>query len=84
MILHINTTPENCYRKIITRGREEECSITMDYLKDLHTLHDNWLHDKSLTLAPVWSIHNDDDTEILDEELTALDLKLNSLFNSTL
>lgn len=44
-IIYLKTSPENCYQRIKSRGRPEESSITLDYLKSLHSLHEDWLGD---------------------------------------
>ncbi len=42
-ILYYRTPAEECLERIKVRGRGEETDIALDYLKQLQTLHDNWL-----------------------------------------
>lgn len=45
-ILYLRTPVEVCLERIRARGREEEKSITLEYLRQLEELHDRWLlHD---------------------------------------
>jgi deoxyadenosine/deoxycytidine kinase len=42
-IVYVRTTPELAMKRIKTRGRPEEKDIKMEYLKNLHKYHENWL-----------------------------------------
>lgn len=42
-IIYLRTSPEICYERMKKRNREEEKSVTFDYLNDLHKKHDEWL-----------------------------------------
>lgn len=44
-IVYLQTPAEVCLERIKARGRAEESSITIEYLRDLETLHDEWLLD---------------------------------------
>lgn len=43
MLVYLRATPETCLERIKCRNRPEEQSITIDYLRQLHELHENWL-----------------------------------------
>ena len=43
VILYVNTEPEECMNRIKTRNRSEESSVELDYLKDCHQKHVEWL-----------------------------------------
>jgi deoxyadenosine/deoxycytidine kinase len=43
IILYVNTEPEECMNRIKTRNRTEESSVKLDYLKDCHSKHINWI-----------------------------------------
>lgn len=45
--VYVDTPPEICERRIAARARDGEGGIPLDYLRDLHGAHDNWLHSKS-------------------------------------
>lgn len=42
-IIYIDTKPEVCAERIITRGRDEEKSIPLDYLKNLTIYQNKWI-----------------------------------------
>jgi len=44
-ILYMRTPAEVCHDRICQRGRSEETTIPLDYLKQLEELHDAWLLD---------------------------------------
>lgn len=44
LIFYLRTSPETCYNRLNERGRPEETSsISMNYLQNLHDLHESWL-----------------------------------------
>ncbi len=42
-IIYLRTPPEVCLHRIVQRGRPEELNITLEYLQQLQSLHDEWL-----------------------------------------
>jgi len=42
-IIYLRTPFEVCMERIVERGRGEETTITLDYLRSLENLHDEWL-----------------------------------------
>ena len=42
-IIHIHANPETCFDRIEKRSRNGENSITLDYLKNCDTYHNEWL-----------------------------------------
>jgi len=42
-LVYLRAKPETCLERIKTRNRPEEQSITLDYLKQLHDCHEQWL-----------------------------------------
>ena len=42
-IIYIRTDPKECLRRINERSRNEESSISLQYLENLHEKHENWL-----------------------------------------
>lgn len=61
-IIYIRSSPEVCLLRIKERGRNEETSISIEYLKELHECHDKWLG--NWTKTPVYIIQNDIDTPL--------------------
>jgi deoxyadenosine/deoxycytidine kinase len=43
-IIYVKTTPEICSARIVHRGRKGEESINLDYLKDCHEYHEEWIN----------------------------------------
>ena len=41
--IYLKTTPETCYQRVLKRQRSEESSLGLDYLKQLHQKHEDWL-----------------------------------------
>jgi deoxyadenosine/deoxycytidine kinase len=44
-IIYLRTPAEECLERIKKRGRQEEQEMSLDYLKRLEQLHDEWLMD---------------------------------------
>ncbi|MFC1854705.1 deoxynucleoside kinase [Candidatus Dependentiae bacterium] len=42
-IIYLKVSPKMCLERINNRGRVEERSVSLDYLKSLETLHNEWL-----------------------------------------
>jgi len=38
--IYLRSNPENCLKRILERGRENETNISIDYLNDIHELHE--------------------------------------------
>ena len=56
-IVYLKTDPEVVYERICARGRTEEDSISLSYLKSIHKLHEDWLfHKKFGAVPPVSSL----------------------------
>jgi len=43
VIVYLQLSPESAYKRINGRGRSEEATIQMSYLRHLHEAHENWL-----------------------------------------
>lgn len=57
LIIYLRTDPDIVFERIQKRGRPEESKITLDYLRSLHDLHEDWLVRKKFPLpAPVLTI----------------------------
>lgn len=56
-IVYLRTSPETCYDRLLSRNRGEEMSITLDYLRQIHDRHDEWLSRE--TSVPVFVIDNE-------------------------
>ena len=82
LIIYLRTSPETCLRRVRERNRNEEASLTLDHLKDLHKLHEDWLMDRKFPVpADVIEIDANRDTLQIMEQVTNM-LKNTSLFLS--
>ncbi|MBU1049839.1 deoxynucleoside kinase [Candidatus Bipolaricaulota bacterium] len=50
-IVYLRTPAEVCLERIEARGRSEESTIPIEYLRDLEVLHDEWLIDNPRTIV---------------------------------
>lgn len=51
-LLYLRVSPETCFERMQKRDRDEECSVTLSYLRNLHCLHENWLVSASTFVEP--------------------------------
>ncbi|CAG2174641.1 unnamed protein product [Oppiella nova] len=47
LVIYLRTTPQTVFSRIQSRSRSEEMEIPIEYLQQLHELHDNWLLDEN-------------------------------------
>ena len=43
MVVYLRTSPEVAYKRLKARARSEEKVVSIEYLKELHDLHEKWL-----------------------------------------
>lgn len=69
-LVYLQTSPEVAYDRIIQRNRMEEKTISLDYLKELHNIHEGWLFYKNLhhCPAPVIVLNANLDKSVIEEE----------------
>lgn len=41
--IYLRTVPKKCMERMQKRGRKEESAVSLEYLKDIHELHEEWL-----------------------------------------
>ncbi|XP_020287740.1 deoxynucleoside kinase-like isoform X4 [Pseudomyrmex gracilis] len=65
LIVYLRTSPEVVYQRMQARGRKEENSVSLEYLKQIHELHDDWLVRRTLfsVPAPVMIVDGDKSLE---------------------
>ena len=67
-IIYLRASPEKCMERMKERARNEESSVPLDYLKELHDYHENWL--SKWTTTPVLIVDNENDNDwntVLDQ-----------------
>lgn len=74
LIVYLRASPEVCQERIKKRNRSEETCVSLDYLEDLHRLHEDWLiHKKRGVLpAPVLVVDANLDLEKLKGKIAEL------------
>ncbi|XP_066262894.1 deoxynucleoside kinase-like [Euwallacea similis] len=70
LVVYLRTTPEVVYERMMARNRAEEKTVSFDYLKAIHEIHEQWLYHKNLfTLpAPVLTLDANLDKSVILEE----------------
>ncbi|XP_060537310.1 deoxynucleoside kinase-like [Cylas formicarius] len=80
LIIYLRTTPEVVYERMLQRNRAEEKSVSLEYLKALHQIHEEWLFHKTLFELPANVIilnANLDKSIITDEYIKCVPQVLN-------
>ena len=44
--IYLRALPDTCAKRMAKRGRLEEQGVNIEYLKQLHEKHEQWLHNK--------------------------------------
>ncbi|KAL1516433.1 hypothetical protein ABEB36_000351 [Hypothenemus hampei] len=52
LLIYLRSSPEVAYERILKRKRPEENMVSLDYVKYLHEIHENWLYFKTLFTCP--------------------------------
>lgn len=70
LIVYLRTDPEVVFERIRLRAWKEESHVTLQYLKTLHELHEDWLinHTKFSCPAPVIVLDANRDLNEMEEE----------------
>lgn len=51
-LVYLRTSPEVVYQRMRIRARKEENLVSLEYLKQIHEIHDEWLLYQSLFPLP--------------------------------
>lgn len=68
-LVYLRTSPEVVYQRMRIRARKEENFVSLEYLKQIHEIHDKWLLYQSLFSLPAPVIILDGNKSI--EEMVA-------------
>ncbi|XP_014468352.1 PREDICTED: deoxynucleoside kinase-like isoform X2 [Dinoponera quadriceps] len=52
LIVYLRTTPEIVYQRMQARARKEEESVPLEYLRQIHEIHEDWLYRQTLFSLP--------------------------------
>jgi deoxyadenosine/deoxycytidine kinase len=59
-IIYLRTKPEVCYERLKIRNREAEATVSLDYLKNVHDKHEQWIHEvEKSNLTKVYVLNGD-------------------------
>jgi len=61
MFIYLRTSPEVAYQRVQKRARKEEEVVPLEYLRQVHDLHEKWI--KSIQNVPVIIVNADQDVE---------------------
>nr|ACO10333.1 Thymidine kinase 2, mitochondrial precursor [Caligus rogercresseyi] len=68
LTIYLRLDPELAYKRVLERGRIEEKNLSLNFLKRLHRLHDDWLiHQNTSMYLPTGNILVIDTSRPLDE-----------------
>lgn len=68
--MYLRTSPEIVYQRMRERARKEEDCVSLEYLQQLHEIHDEWLLERKLfpLPAPVIVLNGDKNLEDMMSE----------------
>lgn len=52
LIVYLRTTPDVVYERMRSRNRKEESNVSFEYIKQMHSIHEEWLCDGTLFNTP--------------------------------
>lgn len=81
LIVYIRTSPEIAYQRVQKRERQEETSLTIEYLKKIHNIHEEWLYHQTLFKVPT-PILIFDGNKNLEEMLSEVENCRNQIFSN--
>ena len=60
-IIYLQCSPEKCYERMNIRARNEESSVPIEYLKEIHLNHEEWINSWKKTSVLILNNNNDND-----------------------
>lgn len=78
LTVYLRSTPEIVYERVINRERPEETGISLEYLKQLHESHEQWLmsNDERFNTVPVLVLNADETFENIREQYKLYEKKI--------
>lgn len=80
--VYLRTDPETAYERIKKRDRSEESSVPLEYIREIHKFHDDWLLSKPPDDKRVLIIDANEDFEMDKERFETILEKLISFIQS--
>jgi len=77
-IIYLRASPEKCMKRMTERARNEESSVPLDYLTELHDYHENWLSKWTTTPVLIVDNENDDDWNTVLDQVNQFIISSNS------
>lgn len=77
-IIYLRTSPEKCMERMKERARNEESSVSLEYLKELHDYHENWLSNWNVTPKLIVDNENDNDWNNVLNQVNKFIIETNS------
>ena len=69
LIVYLRSNPKIVHERMMKRGRSEENQVPLEYLQQLHDLHENWLIHRAFPVpAPVLVLDANLDLDCIGEE----------------
>lgn len=75
LIVYLQASPEICFERIKARNRPEEQFITLEYLRQLHDLHEEWLvtgSKPSVIRPPVLVVNGNQDLQTMTSKFYSI------------
>lgn len=83
--IYLRTSPEVCMERIRKRARQSEHLIDVEYLRQLHKKHEQWLMSTETNTIETLVVDGNqnllDNTEIVSKELKAIEQFINGFMN---
>ncbi|XP_022920605.1 deoxynucleoside kinase-like [Onthophagus taurus] len=82
LVIYLRTSPDVVYERMLQRNRDEEKTVSLEYLTKLHDVHEKWLYYKSAYSCPAPILIVDanlDKTSIVDEYIKSESVIMNKL-----
>lgn len=76
----MRTTPEMVYKRMRERARKEEDCVSLDYLKEIHDIHEAWLYHRTIFSLPAPVITLDAD-QSMEEMFVQFEVCKNDIFS---
>lgn len=73
-IIYVYATPTTCNKRMKERNRVEESEVPLEYLKETHKYHEEWLQNKHNVF-----IINNDDNDNWDEKIKQIEVYIKSI-----